>query len=128
MRASYVIAAYNDMTKVSAPGGDVLLLGLMAFVPRGVTAAAGHTVIDIGYGRVEGGAWYLLRSADGRYGLRQVVAGFPHPAVAIRTILVSPFPGDGGSIYFAGYDANKVPAHDTAWIVRTPVSAALGLR
>jgi hypothetical protein len=39
--------------------------------------------------------------------------------VAIRSIRVSPFPEDGQAVYFAGYDANKAPVHDTAWIIRS---------
>jgi hypothetical protein len=46
--------------------------------------------------------------------------------VAPRSILASPFPGERDAVYFAGYDANKAPAHDTAWIARAALSAALG--
>jgi hypothetical protein len=46
--------------------------------------------------------------------------------VATRSIRVSPFPRDRDALYFAGYDANKVPAHDTAWIVRSTLAAAIG--
>jgi hypothetical protein len=46
--------------------------------------------------------------------------------VAIRSIRASPFPQERDVLYFAGYDANKVPAHNTAWIVRSTVVGALG--
>jgi len=119
MDVRYVIAAYNDMTSVSLPEGEnVLLIGLMAFVARKAPVPAGHHVVDIGYGVVEAGAWYLLRWPDGRYMLRQLVAPFPQAPVAIRTIRCSPFPEDGNSLYFAGYDANKTSAHNSAWIAR----------
>jgi hypothetical protein len=127
MRPSYVIAAYNDMTRVrSLTGADVLLIGLMAFIPRNTPVAAGHGVVDVGYGQVESGAWYLARWPDGRYDLHQVTAAFGHPLVATRSILASPFPSESNSVYFAGYDANKSPAHNTAWIARAELSAALG--
>jgi hypothetical protein len=46
-------------------------------------------------------------------------------AGATRSILLSPFPGDGDTVYFAGYDADKAPALNTAWIARAALSAAL---
>jgi len=45
--------------------------------------------------------------------------------VATRSIRVSPFPSDTGTLYFAGYDANKAPAHNTAWIFRASFATAL---
>jgi hypothetical protein len=47
--------------------------------------------------------------------------------VATRSIASSPFPNEGGTLYFAGYDANKAPAHNTAWIFRASLAAALGV-
>lgn len=125
MRASYVIPAYNDMTAVHDPAGDALLIGLMAFVPRNEAATPGHSLVEVGYGQVEGGAWYLVRWPSGRYDLHKVTAASGQPLVATRAIRASPFPGDGDTIYFAGYDANKVPAHNTAWIARAPAATAL---
>jgi hypothetical protein len=121
MRPGYAITAYNDMARV----GDALLLGVMAFVPRNTPIPAGHSVADVGYGQVEAGAWYLVRWPTGRYDVRRVTADFTQPAVATRSILASPFANDA-AVYFAGYDANKAPAHDTAWIARATVAVALG--
>jgi hypothetical protein len=45
--------------------------------------------------------------------------------VATRTIRVSPFPSESDAIYFGGYDANKAAAHNTAWVAKATVSAAL---
>jgi hypothetical protein len=127
MRASYVIAAYNDMTKIRDPdGGEALLIGLEAFVPSSAPVAAGHNVVNVGYGRLEAGGWYLVRRAPGRYDLRQVMAPSDKPLVATRSIRVSPFARGDDAVYFAGYDANKVPAHDTAWIFRSTVATATG--
>ena len=121
MRPSYVITAYNDMARV----GNTLLLGVMAFIPRSTPIPAGHSVVDVGYGQVESGAWYLVRTPDARYALRQVTIASPQPLVATRTILRSPFAGDA-AIYFGGYDANKAPVHNTAWIARADLATALG--
>jgi hypothetical protein len=46
--------------------------------------------------------------------------------VATRSIRASPFPQEKDALYFAGYDANKEPAHDTAWISRSTIAAAIG--
>jgi hypothetical protein len=29
-------------------------------------------------------------------------------------------------MYFAGYDANKAPSHDTGWVYRSTSEAAIG--
>jgi hypothetical protein len=127
MRPAYVIAAYNDMTRVHDPvRGDALLIGLMAFIPRTTPIAAGHGVVDAGYGQADSGAWYLVRWPDGRYDLHQVVASTGHPLLGTRSMIASPFPGEQSAVYFAGYDAIKAPAHNTAWIVRAPMSVVLG--
>jgi len=125
MQAGYVIAAYNDMTHVHLPvAGEVLLIGVMSFVPRGAAMAQGHALVDVGYGQVEGGAWYLVRFPPGRYELRHIAPPDANPMVAVRSIRVSPFPGEPGVVYFAGFDANKAPVHNTAWIVRSQLDEA----
>lgn len=118
MRPNYTIVAYNNMTRI----GSSLLMGVMAFIPRTVPVAAGHALVDVGYGQVEAGGWYLVRGPDGRYSPRQVAADFGHPLVAVRTIARSPFAGDA-TVYLGGYDANKAPAHNTAWIARASLGA-----
>ena len=127
MPARYVIAAYNDMAKLRDPGGgEVLLIGLEAFVPPSAPLAAGHSVVNVGCGRLEAGGWYLVRYASGRYDPRQIVAPSDRPLVATRSIRVSPFPQDSDALYFAGYDANKAPAHNTAWVFRSTIAGAVG--
>jgi len=127
MRVGYTIAAYNDMAKVRVPGrGDALFAGLMAFIPRNAPVAAEHRVVEVGYGRVESGGWYLVRWPDARYDLFRVTPPFDQPLVAARSIRASPFPGDD-TLFFAGYDANKAPAHNTAWIARASLAVALGV-
>ncbi|HUN45832.1 MAG TPA: hypothetical protein VMU85_04900, partial [Stellaceae bacterium] len=123
MATSYVIAAYNDMTRIQGTGEAPLIMGIEAFIPRTAAVPPGHAMVDVGYGRLDAGAWYLVRHPDGRYELHQV----PDAAarVAVRTIAASPFAGDR-ALYFGGYDANKAPAHDTAWVVRADAAAALG--
>jgi hypothetical protein len=100
----------------------------ISFAARARDAAgqfAGGTEMRL-HGRAESGAWYLVRWPDGRYDLHQVAASFGHPLVAPRSILASPFPGEGGAVYFAGYDAIKAPAHNTVWIARALLPVVLG--
>jgi len=121
-RVSFVIAAYNDM----APIGDALLLGLEAFIPPSSPRPPGHTVLNVVRG-LEAGAWYLIRDKAGQYCLRQIDVELPHigrSLVAVRAIAAAPFPGDQAA-YFAGYDANYAPTHDSAWIARATTAIAL---
>ena len=128
MSASYVIAGYNNMARVRDPaGGETLLIGIEAFVPAQAQIAAGHDLVNVGYGRLEAGGWYLVRRSNGHYDLRQITAAPGRALVATRSIQASPFPQDRDAVYFAGYDANKVPAHDTAWIMRSTTAEAIGL-
>jgi hypothetical protein len=125
LRVDYVIAAYNDMTRVrEANGGEALLIGLEAFVAPKSPVAATRKAVDVGYGKLERGGWYLVRHGDGHYDLRQIEAQ-DQALVAVRSILVSPFSEEPDAIYFAGYDANKAPAHDTAWVIRATAATAL---
>ena len=119
MPAGYAIAAYNNMARVPDPGGgEALLIGLEAFTPMRAPIATGHTVVDVGYGRLDAGGWYLIRHPSGRYELRRLAASPDRALVAIRSIRASPFPTEEDAVYFGGYDANKAPAHNTAWIIR----------
>jgi len=122
-QVGYVIAAYNDMAKFhDSKSGDVLLIGLEAFIPPQAPTPAGHAIVDLGHGRVEGGGWYLVRYRDAHYDLHQIAAPAGTALVATRSIVPSPFPGDSNALYFAGYDANKAPAHNTAWVIRADSS------
>jgi hypothetical protein len=126
MRSDYVIVAYNDMAHARAPdSGETLLIGLEAFISASAPLAAGHNFVNVGYGRLEAGGWYLVRHPSGRYDRRQIATPSDRPLVATRSIRASPFPQEKNALYFAGYDANKVPAHDTAWIVRSTLAAAI---
>jgi hypothetical protein len=127
MDVGYMIAAYNNMAEVRYDrGDDKSLIGLEAFIPRRSPLAPGHRVFNIGRGRLEGGAWYLIRSFDGKYELRRVPGLSSQAMVATRAIVVSPFLADKDAIYFAGFDTNRTPVHNTAWIVRSTIEAAIG--
>lgn len=119
-QVSYVIGAYNDMSRLPGPGGETLLIGLEAFIPPASPRPPGHVVLDVNQG-LEGGAWFLLRRPDGRYELHEVRpdgALANKALVAVRVARASPFPSEACIVYLGGYDANDAPAHDTAWIAR----------
>jgi hypothetical protein len=76
---------------------------------------------------LEAGGWYLVRHPNRAYDVRQITAPSGRPLVGTRSIRVSPFPDEIGALYFAAYDANKVSTHDTAWMVRSAIAAAIGV-
>jgi hypothetical protein len=127
MEVGYTIGAYNNMTEVRDDHGDEnLLLGLEAFIPSYSPAAPGHKFFDTGRGgRLESNAWYLIRHPGGNYDLRQIPARTGKAMVATRSIVVSPFSTEKDAIYFGGFDANRTPVHNTAWIVRSTFEAAI---
>jgi len=112
---TYMIGAYNDMTDIN---GDVYI-GFESFVPL-AGVAPGHTLYYVGGGvkYLDSQAWYLVRDRSGAYHLYGLPLMTPYRAmVSVRDIRVSPF-GDN-NIYFAGFDANIYPAHNSSWIVVT---------
>ena len=66
-----------------------------------------------------------MRRSNRHYDLHQVAVPPGRALVAVRSIRVSPFPPDADAVYFAGYDANKAPAHDTAWIYHSTTAVAI---
>jgi hypothetical protein len=124
-RVGYVIAAYNDMIVIAGRQGETaILIGLETFLPAASPIPAGHARAD----GLDGGGWYLVRQGEGRYDLRRIGSVHPvtgRPLIATRTIAASPFRQAPDLLYFGGFDANKLPAHDTAWIFRAERSRAL---
>jgi len=128
MRPGYVIAAYNDMTPVEVPGrGSALLAGLTAFIWKDEPDAPGIRwwMWATAASRAVPGSWFLVRWPDGTFDRHKFTASSAQPAVAVRTIVVSPFSRAAGAIYLGSFDANKAPAHGTAWVVRSSLADAL---
>jgi hypothetical protein len=118
LTSEWIVAAYNDMPVVVDPRTQepVHLIGLLAHPkPLGLKRSS----------------WYLVRHADGRYDLHQILP-LANPTNAnpflegARSMVVSPFAEDNGqAVYFAGYDVEIYPAHNTGWIYRAPLEAVL---
>lgn len=120
-RPTYAIVAYNDVLALRDPatGKQVHLIGISA------TYAALKDEHPMTEWETRG--WYLIRRDEGRYELRQILdpaASSMPDLVGTRTIALSPS-GDG-IVYFGGYDPNRNPSHNTAWIFAAPLSTVLG--
>jgi hypothetical protein len=121
-RATYAIVAYNNMTEYpdSARACSRLLLGLEAITPQ-----ASET---FGMQHFNPHGHYLLRDCDGSYALRELrdlkINPEP-PLVAVRALAVSPFQSDPtGTVYAGGFDTNRNPVHNTAWLYKGVPKAA----
>lgn len=71
-------------------------------------------------------AFYFIRKVEkgtATYAAKEISDPRKPTLVSVRAIAVSPFPEDHGlAFYFGGYDCNKVPSHNTAWIYRAEIN------
>jgi hypothetical protein len=137
-----LLGDYNLAYPVADPrgaGGHVHLIGVQALIPAGnglptvkQNCADCHPTAEHPQLGFYAGGIYFLRNNASSYeineigGRRQSEQATQPALAAVRTYTLSPF--DGGTdpaIYFGGYDCSGVPSHDTAWVFRGSVSAAL---
>ena len=140
MRVPFVLAAYNDFVPYLVPGSKetVWLVGFECTFPR--TAIESSPLpkprvffVEEKHMYFAAEAHYFIRhaGAPGGYPLVGAGRGNIHYEVAevadskkptlvsVRTIAVSPFAGDRGqALYFAGFDCNYQPSHNTGWVYR----------
>ena len=130
----YQIPAYNS-PMFSINGGVVMGQGSI-FYHKGATIPPGHSfwstdVPGITVGKIDTSAWYSFRSSSGNYTMFRMptVAGptaSPSNMVSTRSCAMSPWRSIGDdAVYCGGYDAENTPAHNTAWIIRVPLSVFL---
>ncbi len=74
------------------------------------------------YGIRLDGETYSAGSVNGRWGPSKPVL------VAPRAFAHSPFPGEEGTVYIGGHDANFHESTDMAWIFKAPIEVVLGTR
>jgi hypothetical protein len=132
LKVGYTLSAYNDLLPCTVPGsGEKLwLFGFECVHPAAVFEAhpelkARALILDKP-GRPNlhfaGNGRYCVRHAEGAsitYEMAEITDPRAPQLVATRTIVASPFPEDRGrALYFAGFDCNGVPSHNTAWIYR----------
>jgi hypothetical protein len=111
---TYGIVAYNNMTKFPDPAtGPNLLIGLEAATPQASNAFGG---------RHNPNAYYLVRDSSAGYLLREIRDSQINPKpqlVSVRTLTLSPFQSDPpGTVYAGGFDCNRIPVHNTAWLYK----------
>ena len=114
-----IIAGYNDAPLLKR-SPEIRLFSLLAGSPNS---------------NERNSAWFLSRT-DGnspRYALHEVrPLRWPNSRSdnalwSVRAIAVSPFPEDQGQVlYLGGYDGHFQPDHNTAWLYRVGLDAALG--
>lgn len=115
-----IIPGYNDIPLVKSGSSEIRLLGLDTHSPKA---------------NKENSAWFLSRTTGNppRYEFHEVDAPVKWPynrsdgaLWSIRTIIVSPFPEDQKQVlYLGGYDGHFKPDHNTAWLYRVGIDAAL---
>jgi hypothetical protein len=129
IRVSFVLAAYNDFVPYLLPGSKetVWLVGFECTFPPAVIESSPSPKPRVFF--VEEKHMYF--AAEARYFIRHASRGNIHYEVAevadskkptlvsVRAIAVSPFAGDRGeALYFAGFDCNYQPSHNTGWVYR----------
>jgi hypothetical protein len=114
--ATYTGIAYNDTMEYPDRTNRCprRLIGLET-----ITRQAART---FGFQHFNSNAYYLVRDCSGKYVLRQIQDSQIEPKpdlVAVRTLTLSPFPTDPvGTVYAGGFDANRNPVHNTAWLYK----------
>jgi hypothetical protein len=135
VKVRFVLAAYNDLMPYSVPGSGekFWIFGFECTHPEAVVNShpdlkARAQINEKSHGCFAGNARYCIRHAkraDVTYEVAEITDPREPQLVATRTIAVSPFPEDRGRVlYFAGYDCNSVPSHNTAWIYKGTLPAA----
>jgi hypothetical protein len=126
-----VLFAYNEFTPATDPVTQepVLLAGYEAHLPNSVPASI-PVWTSSGSGFYAARAHYLVRRADASYAAYEMedpTLDSPPPRVSVRTMALSPFAADRGTVVYAGgFDCNGTPEHNTAWVLKGPVGTALG--
>jgi hypothetical protein len=114
--ATYTGIAYNDTMQYPDTGNRCprRFIGLET-----ITRQASRT---FGFQHFNSNAYYLVRDCSGKYVLREIQDPLIEPKpdlVAVRTLALSPFPADPlGTVYAGGFDANRNPVHNTAWLYK----------
>uniref|UniRef100_A0A7S2J4D4 F5/8 type C domain-containing protein n=1 Tax=Alexandrium andersonii TaxID=327968 RepID=A0A7S2J4D4_9DINO len=131
---TFVIAAYNDILKVPAESGEVLLIGfeilLWSWTAHDHPTDAGqHDTTSTGKKiAYYAGAGFVVRRGAGNFEMR--TPGGPrydpqdvYPVrTAVRAYAISPFDNDD-AVFFGGYDCNHFESSNTGWVQRAEMTA-----
>mmetsp|Transcript_116852 Transcript_116852/g.363840 ORF Transcript_116852/g.363840 Transcript_116852/m.363840 type:complete len:684 (-) Transcript_116852:126-2177(-) len=121
--AVYSLGGYNSFYPVTDPktGKTVHIFGFQQVVKD-----ADPKMLWNGF---FAGAAYAVRKSAADYHTAEVGGPFQAgkaPLVGARTFAVSPFAGEEGVLYVAGFDANFKSATNTAWIFKAGLNIVLG--
>ncbi len=124
VEVSYTLGAHNMMYPVKHPvtGQTVHIIGFQGNI-------LGRPHLRWKGSRLYAGAMYAIRTPDQQYTVQEVNNEYaPGKALLIspRAFCHSPF-GDG-QLFVGGHDASNKVSDDMAWIFKTPLEVALGLR
>jgi hypothetical protein len=129
IRVPSVLAAYNDFVPYSVPGSKetVWLAGFECTFPPAVIESSPSPKPRVFFVAEK----HMYFAAEARYFIRHASRGGIHYEVAeiadskkptlvsVRAIAGSPFASDRGrALYFAGFDCNYQPSHNTGWVYR----------
>ena len=122
---TFNICAYNDFLPYTIPGtGEMVhLFGFEAeYSASAVVNNPQLRVFKTPGGNFVAEGRYLIRHVTDQglsFEVGEVKDGSLPTLESVRTIAVSPFPGDNGQVfYFGGFDCNSQPSHNTGWIYR----------
>jgi hypothetical protein len=129
IRVPFVLAAYNDFVPYLVPGSKetVWLAGFECTFPPAVIESSPSPkprvfFIEKKHMYFAAEARYFIRHASRsniHYEMAEVADSKKPTLVSVRAIAVSPFIGDRGqALYFAGFDCNYQPSHNTGWVYR----------
>ena len=124
-----MLAAYNDFVPYLVPGSKetVWLVGFECSFPPAVIESSPSPkprvfFVEEKHMYFAAEARYFIRHAarsNVRYEVAEVADAKKPTLVSVRAIAVSPFAGDRGqALYFAGFDCNYQPSHNTGWVYR----------
>ncbi len=125
------MGAYNEFAPYTLPdtGEKVWLFGFesaySAAVAKRLPPAFRLVENDNPPRHFDARAFYFIRRVNSgiiNFEAMEVTDPRKPTLVSVRTMVVSPFAEDHGqAFYFAGYDCNRIPSHNTAWIYRAEV-------
>jgi hypothetical protein len=125
------MGAYNEFLPYTLPdtGETVWLFGFESAYSAAVARKLPSDFRLLGYDNpprhFDARAFYFIRKVENgtaSYAAKEISDPRKPTLVSVRAIAVSPFPEDHGlAFYFGGYDCNKVPSHNTAWIYRAEI-------
>ena len=108
----HAIVNYNGVAKTKdVADQEVTIMGMEMLRPLNFGGFYDWREDGLIFWRTEDGAYHLNKIHD------PTLAAMP-PLVGVRQIIASPFADEQEVFYFAGFDTNGHPVHNTGWIFK----------